>query len=333
MNVQGEELRRTKNTDPRKDEERKNSYTENLALQASVDIFEVNFQELRAQIVALQKSEPRQMIELIREREQLFQIQFEIVRLFHNYVAAAYSLLSHTRNLYREFYEGTGNFPDYQDKVNSEFADDPLAQFVQGLRQYCQHYRSPDSVVTISGTPSNWLETIKVTLPLQALRAYKGWNARAKKYLDRLTMDVDILEVATIYRNKVLAFNEWFMQRQRQIADASQPIGPERNREIMEFRRMLLRSLENQIVVQLENKLASHFIERELFVNFLTPDNFLELDMMPPDSPARPTRVIQIIENTIDVPNNVKQEIHRLYTEKKPIQIGKPHQVYTPTGR
>jgi hypothetical protein len=52
---------------------------------------------------------------------------------------------------------------------------------------------------------------------LDELQAFKDWSAPAKKYLRTIQEKVDVLEVATAYRDKVIAFHNWFRSRQEEI--------------------------------------------------------------------------------------------------------------------
>jgi hypothetical protein len=68
---------------------------------------------------------------------------FEIIcRHLHNYLAAASSLIDHTRVLYREIDQPSGLIPDYQAEVDARFKNNGLARLVNGLRNvnlHCHH--------------------------------------------------------------------------------------------------------------------------------------------------------------------------------------------------
>jgi hypothetical protein len=56
-----------------------------------------------------------------------------------------------------------------------------------------------------------------ISIPLDDLQSFKKWSAPAKKYLRTIHEKVDVLEVATVYRDKVIAFHNWFRSRQEEI--------------------------------------------------------------------------------------------------------------------
>ncbi len=105
----------------------------------SVYIFEQNYKELR-EVIGFLESDPRaDSLFTMKNRDKLNARGREVIRRLHNFVAAAMSLIDHTRRLYDKLYAGNNSFPDYKDRVERDFASDPLSQFVKCLRQYCQH--------------------------------------------------------------------------------------------------------------------------------------------------------------------------------------------------
>ena len=145
----------------------------------------------------------------------------EILRLLHNFVAAALSLVDHTRVLYRHLYEPHGEIPEYVEQVATKFSDEPLVQFVIKLRQMAQHYRLPSlqSHTEISDIRGGVAGTVGISLRLTTddLRQYDGWNAAAKRFLDAAGAEIDLRTVITGYSAKILEFYEWFDRRQREV--------------------------------------------------------------------------------------------------------------------
>ena len=75
-------------------------------------------------------------------RAELNEQLFHVLRHLHNTVAAALSLVDHTRVFYRKYYSSTQQIPDYQQQITTRFEEHGLTQFVICLRQFCQHYRN-----------------------------------------------------------------------------------------------------------------------------------------------------------------------------------------------
>lgn len=152
----------------------------------------------------------------------------EIVRLLHNFVAAALSLIDHTRVLYEELYEPHGELAEYKKKVRVGFAEDPLTQFVIKLRHMTQHYRLPsiENHTEMSDIKKGGLVgrvNIQLRLKVDDLRKFSGWNVPAKKFLAGAGAHVDLHVLITDYHAHVSAFYDWFDQRQR----ALHGIGPD----------------------------------------------------------------------------------------------------------
>jgi hypothetical protein len=145
----------------------------------------------------------------------------ELLRLLHNFVASALSLVDHTRIVYRKLYRPQGLIADYQDRVDVSFRTDPVTQFVLGLRQMAQHYRMPsvgDEKKFVSVGPNGLSEvSISLKLNVASLREFSSWNSVALKFLDDAGGQVDLRDVVTRYRGNVKLFYDWFEAEQRRL--------------------------------------------------------------------------------------------------------------------
>lgn len=275
----------------------------------SIYTFDKNFRDL-VKLLKFLANDPRaEPLFWLRNRDQLMLAMRDIIRLTHNFVAAALSLIDHTRRLHKKLYADTGQFPDYQSRFSSEFAHDPLSQFVKCLRQYCQHYKAPNLDVTTSWKQGDEKPTRTFNLLRADLESFDGWSATARKYLDAVAEKVDVLEVATEYREKVMAFYEWFQSRQEEIhAD--------------ELRRF--REKESQLLsLMLEDKIDMSFAQSrqgvphrkdDIFTSIFTSREFGELEKIPRDSPNRPLRAIELLEQRFfPISEETKQKTIRLY--------------------
>src|SRR5262245_5663107 len=165
----------------------------------SIYIFDKNFEALEEPINFL-ISDPRadSLIWDSDNRNNLNTVQLDIIRRLHNFVQSAMALVDHSRNLYNKLYLDTGRFPDYQARINQDFAKDPLSKFVQDLRRYCHHYKAPNlSVrVTVTQEEGKQIEKKTVELLVEDLNTFPDWTSLAKRYLSSLDEAVNILEVA-----------------------------------------------------------------------------------------------------------------------------------------
>jgi hypothetical protein len=235
----------------------------------------------------------------------------DIIRRLHNFVQSAMALVDHSRNLYNKLYLDTGRFPDYQARVNQDFAKDPLSKFVQDLRRYCHHYKAPNLSIRVTVTQEDGKQIEKKTVELlvEDLNTFPDWTSLAKKYLSSLDEAVNILEVATVYRNKVLRFYEWFQSRQTEIHAEEF----ERHRE--KQRQIFLLMLERKIDGCLENKVNMPFRKEEIFQEIFTANEFEKLEKIDSKSPERAKLAIELAENYFLLPDKIKQKIIRLYQE------------------
>ena len=120
---------------------------------------------------------------------------------------------------------------------------------------------------------------------------------------------VDVLEVAAEDREKVIAFYEWFRSRQEEIhAD--------------DLRRF--REKENQLLsLMLEDKIDMSFARSRqgvshrkdnIFTSLFASREFDELEIIPRDSPKRPLRAIELLEQRFfPISEETKQRIVQLY--------------------
>jgi hypothetical protein len=142
---------------------------------------------------------------------------FEALRHLHNTVAAALSLVDHTRNFYNEFYQERNLIPDYQEQIRLRFAVDGLSQFVKCLRKFCQHYRIPLASSTLWIDNEQGRHTRSINLLKSDLTEFSGWSAEAKEYIKGLPDRIDLLSVMKAYRDHVIGFYEWFDRQLNEV--------------------------------------------------------------------------------------------------------------------
>ena len=196
-------------------------------------------------------------------------------------------------------------------RVDHDFAHDPLAQFVKCLRQYCLHYKAPDLDMTVSWQQGDARPVRTVSLLVEDLRTFDEWTAPAKKHLDSIDEKVEILTIATAYRDKVIAFYQWFQSRQAEI-----------HKEEIERFRAKEREL---LLLMLEDKIDQYYAEvkqglphnkDDIFLSIFTSKEFAELQGIPIDSPQRPARALELLEERFfQVPEETKERIIRLYQD------------------
>src|SRR5437764_5149557 len=113
-------------------------------LELSRYICDKNYQDLVA-ILNFVTVDPRgNELHRVENKDKLTAFSYEIVCKLHNYITAVETLVSHSRTIHVRLCEQNNLFPDYNERVNADFNNDPLAGFIQELRNYFLHEPSPD---------------------------------------------------------------------------------------------------------------------------------------------------------------------------------------------
>lgn len=177
-------------------------------------IFVRNDRELMAALAHLLN--PVNAAQLFPNQERLEMYHVEVIRLLHNYLAAAKTLIDHTRVLSRDLYEGTSFWEEYDARVTLTFMDSAMAQFVQRLRNYMLHKELPFTSATMLLATGPDFDCY-VNLDLTRLRLWDGWNAKALEYLDQPGDQVRLDQLVSLYTSAVSEFHDWFEARQEQL--------------------------------------------------------------------------------------------------------------------
>lgn len=181
----------------------------------SFNVFQMNAIEL---IEATHRvKDPSQGIAFMMtgNRDAGTQAHRELNRHVHNFVSSALTLVEHTRIHMRKHYGGTDFMATYDAQVVAMFAQSPIAQFVQGLRNYMLHRGLPNSqmFMTFTATPGttdgSGTTTTGITISIDSLLEWDGWRPSARTYLERAGVDLDVQEFAQEYLALVGQFQEW----------------------------------------------------------------------------------------------------------------------------
>lgn len=185
----------------------------------SLDLFERNFEELDLFLAHLAAPVVSAELGAVDQRWRQHEAMKEVSFLLHDFVAAALSLIDHSRVFYREMYEPCDLIPEYQSEVDARFISDPLTQFIKGLRQMAQHYRLPVIAIERSFTNESGRGTLTTELLLRTtdLQQFGNWPAPAKAFLANAGDAISLKQVVRDYREHVAIFYEWFIAKQREV--------------------------------------------------------------------------------------------------------------------
>jgi hypothetical protein len=175
-------------------------------LEYSLQLFERNYgmlSKLLSHIIE-NKEKHRDLFNRVNKwkTELLFK---EIAFRLHNFVASSLSLVDHSRIVYEKAFEEKGYFEEYQEKVYSDLKEDGLIQFIQKLRQMCQHYRLPH----ISAEWKFKNSELSLYLKNNDLLQFDGWNKPARNFIEDSDETINLLEIVDQYFEKITAFHTW----------------------------------------------------------------------------------------------------------------------------
>lgn len=137
------------------------------------------------------------------------------------------------------------------------------------------------------------------------LLEFDKWNPQAKRYLGTMPDRLELVVVAGAYRDKVVAFREWFGERERAIF--ADEIGRFKEKE----RRRVALTLEDEIDAYMAR--VSPLSKEECFVSLFDSRDYAELERTLPDSRERADKVIEIIEREVPISNDMKGKIIALF--------------------
>ena len=177
----------------------------------SLNIFVGNLQELKKCCKLIET--PEVGLRLMSS-EHSVQAHRESMRLFHNFLASAKSLVDHTRVFVEDAYAGTQVQASYKQRVANTFSTDPLSKFVQDLRNYMVHKGLPGCQMSIDanniGRDGKGVVETTVSLKKADLMTWDRWHPLSRDYLENAPGQIKLSALAASYGDKVLSFYNWF---------------------------------------------------------------------------------------------------------------------------
>lgn len=183
-----------------------------LSYRTSQHIFSGNFKQLRELLQFIHDPERSfdKLFTADKSREMTL-AQNEVVRLFHNFVASAMTLIEHTRIMIRDDSVKKGAIDEYQEKIEVTFTNNTLAGFIQDLRNYILHKGIPFTGVELKWTAENKKYDTRVFLDLSQMKTWDKWSERGRTYIDNAGAEkITLLEVVEAYTAIVQSFHEWY---------------------------------------------------------------------------------------------------------------------------
>lgn len=168
-------------------------------------IFKRNHDELISSIEHFKQ--PRVM--LLWDDEEIGQFLNEVTRRLHNFVAAAKTLVEHTRIITRELYGDTEFWKEYDAEVTQRFTLNPAVQFVHKLRDYILHRDLPVTSARLSLTDFD----SSLLISIEKMRDWDSWTGLSRQYVNTAKDQEKIEDIVRAYTESVISFHSWFYDR------------------------------------------------------------------------------------------------------------------------
>jgi hypothetical protein len=188
-------------------------------LEKSYFIFDTNYLNLRH--VLDEFEQPMVFLKLWEEktRDRFDLFINDVIRLFHNYLAGATTLIDHVDTLQDGLYEGSGFSNEYQARWEEQFRGSALPRFVEDLLIYILHQGLPLALAEMNfGRIGSGVEVDSaIKLDVSKLGEWGHWSEKGREYLDTLEGKVKLDDIVKEYTSVVASFYQWFVLRQSEL--------------------------------------------------------------------------------------------------------------------
>lgn len=215
-------------------------------LEKSYFIFDTNYLNLRH--VLDEFEQPAVFLKLWEERTRdRFDLFIDdVIRLFHNYLAGALTLLDHMDTLRDAFYRDESFSEEYQARWEEQIESSALTRFMEDLLVYMLHQGLPFALAELNfGRVGSGVEVDSaIKLGVDRLEEWEHWSEKGREYLKVLSDKAKLHDLVKEYADTVAGFYQWFVLRQSELHRESL----ERLEELEEKRwdqRQKMRSIEN----------------------------------------------------------------------------------------
>lgn len=143
----------------------------------------------------------------------------KIVQLLHNYVAGVKSLVDHTRIIVSRLIQAE-HMKVYNDRLKSDFIDDPASRFLHDLRNYllhCGHLPVAAVFNFRDELGGDRQATSLIVLSTKKASEWDGWKQLSREFLSTNGPDIQLLGTIKGYDQKVHQFYEWLLNYVREI--------------------------------------------------------------------------------------------------------------------
>ena len=155
--------------------------------------------------------------ERTRDRFDLF--IDDVIRLFHNYLAGALTLLDHMDTLRDALYGDEGFSEEYQARWEERIGGPALPHFMEDLLVYMLHQGLPFALAELNfGRMGSGVEVDSaIRLDADRLKDWEHWSEKGHQYLSALSGKAKLHGLVKEYADTVAGFYQWFVLRQSEL--------------------------------------------------------------------------------------------------------------------
>lgn len=137
-------------------------------------------------------------------------INLDLLRRISNYLSSAFTLVSYARTFMDKNYAGTEIQEVYNEKIKEYFHVDTLSRFIQDLRNYFLHNGLNSFAYGVRAEfDKNMGVSFYTILMKDKLLVGDYLKADARKYLETLPTQIDIIAEIKKYHDRVQKFYQW----------------------------------------------------------------------------------------------------------------------------
>ena len=188
-------------------------------LEKSYFIFDTNYLNLRH--VLDEFEQPAVFLKLWEERTRdRFDLFIDdVIRLFHNYLAGALTLLDHMDTLRDALYGDEGFSEEYQARWEERIESSALTRFMEDLLVYMLYQGLPFALAELNfGRVGSGVEVDSaIKLDVDRLEEWEHWSEKGREYLKVLSGKAKLHDLVKEYADTVAGFYQWFVLRQSEL--------------------------------------------------------------------------------------------------------------------
>lgn len=170
-----------------------------------------NLRELLALIERLENPNDPLNVMSIENRRLLEQKFTEVYRYLHNFLAAAATLVDHTRRMMNHRTINVAHKAEHDRDIKATFEHDPLSRFVKDFRNFVLHRDRPEIHLAVHLIPEPARH--ELLIDLESMLTWTKWSNPARKFLVSNSPSIRISDIVLPYGEKMRKFGGEFVGR------------------------------------------------------------------------------------------------------------------------